>query len=230
MTTSAFRHLGHALRAAPSVANVIASLCPVARSNFGPRSSMTCCIAMALNTLSSAASAAMPITSRNMNPSVLRLQVNAFSFHPPVGLPILGPNESVAKSPKQGHSDPLAKSPWFCWCPGMLPLLRSTIRARRRSRSSRSSLTNLTEAPLISHLIRSIISRGLFLQTQRGAQRRALYRRSHGAVGSRASCWGARLEGVMAQRADRAHLPALSPLSPGSRTSLRRRICVHRMR
>src|SRR5881628_1085026 len=68
MTTSADSPSWARFTVAPPVANEIASLCPVARSNFGPRSSMTDCIPKALSTLSSAASALIPSTSRNMSP------------------------------------------------------------------------------------------------------------------------------------------------------------------
>src|SRR5262249_13932733 len=54
----------------PALANVIASLCPVACSNFGLSSSMTACIPVALRTLSLAGSAALPATSRKMTPIV----------------------------------------------------------------------------------------------------------------------------------------------------------------
>src|SRR5437867_4192838 len=68
MTTSADSPSWARFTVAPPVANEIASLCPVARSNFGPRSSMTDCIPKALSTLSSAASALIPSTSRNVSP------------------------------------------------------------------------------------------------------------------------------------------------------------------
>src|SRR5213594_3172437 len=68
MSTSADSPSWARFTVAPPVANEIASLCPVARSNFGPRSSMTDCIPKALSTLSSAASALIPSTSRNMSP------------------------------------------------------------------------------------------------------------------------------------------------------------------
>ena len=55
MTTSAVSPPWTRFTIAPKLAYVIASLCPVARSNFGPRSSMTSRIPLALNTLISAA-------------------------------------------------------------------------------------------------------------------------------------------------------------------------------